>query len=292
MDSAFFPTHNSLLVMEPWLRLGSFLLLLSILWWAERRWPRRALRLKKSQRWVGHFWLMCTNSILIKAIGPLTAIHVALWCHQQQLGLLYSLATTSPNGVPWYHIIVITISVLLLDVAIYWQHRAMHAFPLLWRLHKVHHADLDLDVSSGVRFHPLEMLCSMLYKSVVIAALGAPVIAVVIFEIWLSLGALFSHSNVHLPRKWDTWVRRVIVTPDMHRVHHSQLNIESEHNFGFGLSWWDRVFNSYQHEPLQGQKAMKLGLSKQGTHNVVVTWSKLLALPFQRQADAVQPETK
>jgi sterol desaturase/sphingolipid hydroxylase (fatty acid hydroxylase superfamily) len=160
---------------------------------------------------------------------------------------------------PW---LVVAGSVLLLDLVIYFQHRAFHAVPLFWRLHRMHHADVDLDATTGVRFHPLEALTSALIKMIAVALIGAPLLAVIVFELILSTTSLFNHGNVNIPRAVDRRLRWLLVTPDMHRVHHSVDPAELNRNFGFNLPWWDRLFGTYLDQPKAGHQAMQIGLER------------------------------
>jgi sterol desaturase/sphingolipid hydroxylase (fatty acid hydroxylase superfamily) len=152
------------------------------------------------------------------------------------------------------------LAVVVLDMAIYFQHRLFHAVPVLWRLHRMHHADLDLDVTTGARFHPLEILLSMAIKVAVVIALGAPAVAVVLFEILLNASSMFNHANLRLPLAVDGALRWLIVTPDVHRVHHSVIRAETDSNFGFSLSWWDRLFGTWRAQPEKGHDGMTIGL--------------------------------
>jgi sterol desaturase/sphingolipid hydroxylase (fatty acid hydroxylase superfamily) len=192
------------------------------------------------------------NSLLLRAILPAAAISVAAFASQRGIGAL--------NLIPLSQTPAVVVSVLVLDVAIYLQHRAFHAVPLLWRLHRVHHADLDFDVTTGVRFHPVEILLSMLIKCAVILLLGPPAVAVLIFEITLNATSMFNHGNVRLPGRIDRVLRWLVVTPDMHRVHHSIDRRETDSNFGFNAPWWDRLFGTYRAWPKAGEAGIVIGL--------------------------------
>jgi len=188
-------------------------------------------------------------------------------------------------SVPYWAALLI--SVAALDLAIYLQHVMFHALPALWRLHMVHHADLDLDVTSGSRFHPIEILISMLYKLAVISVLGPPVLGVLIFEVVLNALAMFNHANVRMPLVLDRVLRWIIVTPDMHRVHHSVDSREHNRNFGFNLSWWDRVLGTYRDQPAKGHQGMIIGLNKFRE----ITWQtipRLLVMPFKQPPGSTQ----
>ena len=206
---------------------------------------------------------------------PVAAVGIAIAAQDHGWGLFNVLRLPG-----WFSIVV---SVLLLDLVIYLQHVMVHAVPLLWRVHMVHHADLDYDVTTGLRFHPIEIVLSMVIKMVVVAAFGIPVFSVLIFEIILNGTAMFNHGNIYLPEKLDRHLRHLVVTPDMHRVHHSVIIRETNSNFGFNFPWWDRVFGTYRARPVAGQEGMTIGLS-QFRHAEQVTLIRLLLLPFVGEA--------
>jgi len=248
-----------------------FFTVLILVGYAETKAARRPLTVSKKERWFNNLGIIFLSSLLLKLIVPLAATGVAVAAAAKDWGLFNSLQLS-----PW---VTIPLSILLLDLVIYLQHLMFHATPILWRLHMVHHADLDLDVTSGLRFHPIEGILSMLIKMVVIAAFGVPVLAVLIFEITLNATAMFNHSNLHLSDQLDRRLRLLTVTPDMHRVHHSVLIRETNSNFGFNFPYWDRLFGTYRPQPARGHEQMTIGLSQ--FRNVEqVTFLKLLALPF------------
>ncbi|MDX8389480.1 MAG: sterol desaturase family protein [Mariprofundaceae bacterium] len=236
---------------EAGLRFAAFLIIFAIMAIWEAKKPRRELREGK-HRWPGNLGILISNVLVLRLLFPAGAIGTALWVSEQGVGLLNLVELpTTPT---------VIIAIIFLDLAIYAQHVAIHFIPPLWRLHMVHHADHDIDVSTGLRFHPLEILLSMLIKMVVIALIGAPVIAVVAFEIILNGMAMFNHANVRLPTGLDHIVRMLLVTPDMHRVHHSDIKQETNSNFGFNLSIWDRMFRTYQAQPILGHDQMNIGI--------------------------------
>ncbi|PIE43296.1 MAG: sterol desaturase [Gammaproteobacteria bacterium] len=239
---------------EPFIRLGVFLSLFFLFGCLELLIPRRYLRQPKSTRWVTNFSIAILDSLLVKWLFPLTAVMFAALCQAQGIGLFNWLALPL-----WVNVVV---GVVLLDLAIYSQHVLFHLHPMLWRLHRMHHTDLDLDVSSAARFHPLEILLSMLIKFMVIVVLGISPVGVLIFEVVLNGMALFNHSNIRLPPWLDSGLRKILVTPDMHRVHHSIERRETNSNFGFNLSVWDRWFGTYCKEPTLGQEDMVIGLPR------------------------------
>ena len=243
---------ETLMTNEMTLRLGFFcgVFMVMALW--EVVAPCRRLLVSKSTRWANNLILVATNTLLLRLIFPTAAVGVATFAMSEGWGLL--------NHYPLPLMLAIILSVVVLDLAIYLQHVMVHAIPLLWRLHRVHHADLDFDVTTGARFHPLEIILSMLIKFAVILLLGPPLVAVVLFEILLNATAMFNHSNVQLPKRLDRIVRWFVVTPDMHRVHHSVEDDETNSNFGFSLPWWDRLLGTYRDQPRAGQQNMTIGI--------------------------------
>ncbi len=240
-----------LLEHESLLRLSVFLGMLGVMALCEAARPRRARTLPRWLRWSNTLALAALDTLLLRLVLPVLAVGLAVWAEAEGWGLLNVMA------VPGW--LAIAVSLLFLDLIIYAQHRAFHAIPALWRLHRVHHADTDLDVVTGLRFHPLEILVSMGIKLAAVAALGAPPVAVLLFEVILNACALFNHANLRLPAPVDRTVRWLLVTPDMHRVHHSTRREETNSNFGFSLSWWDRLLGTYTAQPAAGHEAMTLG---------------------------------
>lgn len=234
------------------LRPVLFIVLLALFAIAETLFPRRERTKPQARRWFGNLGLLVIGSIAARWLLPIVPLAAALWSRDQGVGLLN--LTTLPLWISGL------LAFLALDLLIYAQHRLFHHVPLLWRLHRMHHTDLDLDVSSGVRFHPLEILLSLALKIGAVVALGAPPIAVLIFEIVLNGTSMFNHANIALPRPVDAFLRLALVTPDMHRIHHSVLQDETDSNFGFNIPWWDRLFGTYKAEPRDGQTGLTLGL--------------------------------
>ena len=234
---------------ETQLRLFTFLLILAVMLFWERAWPRRSSQ-RRALRWPGNFGVGALGALLL-ALLPVSAVAAALFADARGLGLLPWLAVPRAAGV--------ALAILVLDFTVYWQHRAFHAWAWLWPLHRTHHTDVELDATTALRFHPLELALSMLLKAAVIVLLGAPPVAVVAFEIILNGAALFNHGNVRLPTLAERALRCFVVTPDMHRVHHSVHAREHNANFGFNLSLWDRLFASYQAAPREGHAHMQLG---------------------------------
>lgn len=238
---------------EALIRLSAFIASFTLLVFAERLAPRRRRTFALRQRWAGNLGLMAVDTIVLRTVPAITAVGVAALAHAKGWGLLGAIVSLPT----WLDVVV---SVIVLDLAIYFQHRLFHAVPALWRLHRVHHTDPELDVTTGVRFHPVEMLLSLGFKAVMIAGLGPPVAAVLLFEVLLNAGSLFSHANLRLPAPVDGLLRALLVTPDMHRVHHSSDPVETDSNFGFTLSWWDRLFGTYRAQPRAGHDAMTIGV--------------------------------
>ncbi len=265
--------NNWLMAHEVPIRLGFFfgVLLLVALW--ELLAPRRALTVSKMLRWTNNLGLVFLNSFVLRLLFPAAAVGMAAFAAQQGWGLF------NYFEVPFA--IAVMISVVVMDFIIYLQHVLVHAVPVLWRLHRVHHADLDYDVTTGARFHPIEIILSMLIKFATIIVLGPPVVAVVIFEVVLNAMAMFNHGNVRLPLALDRVLRLLVVTPDMHRVHHSVEDDEANSNFGFNLSLWDRLFGTYRDQPRAGHAAMAIGIHKFRTTKEVAWLSGILTLPFK-----------
>src|SRR5215510_4830279 len=262
---------------EAEVRLTAFLSIFALLAMAEAAAPRRRRLVARPSRWPGNLGLVAVDTILVRAVPVASAIAISNLAEARDWGLLRALGT-----VPTWA--AVAVSVVLLDLAVYLQHVLFHALPALWRLHRVHHTDPELDVTTGVRFHPVEILLSAGFKGAVVGALGAPVLGVIVFEIVLNAGSLWSHANLRLPGTADRWLRMVIVTPDMHRVHHSIDPAETDRNFGFTLSWWDRLLGTYRAEPRMGHEAMAVGVAGFAVRDVLGL-GRLLVQPIVRQPD-------
>lgn len=264
-----------LLDHEPLIRFGTFFggFVVMTLWEAIA--PYRTYRQSKPIRWLSNLSLVILNTILLRAVFPMAAVGFADITTQNLWGLFNHLSLPS-----WTTILL---SVVALDCIIYWQHVLFHHIPLFWRLHKVHHADLDFDVTTGLRFHPLEILLSMGIKLGAIALLGPPTIAVLIFEVVLNGSSMFNHGNVSLPEGFDQCLRWMIVTPDMHRIHHSVRVSETNSNFGFNLPWWDHLFGTYCDQPATNSRQMSIGLSQYQRERRVSYLPWMLLLPFWPQ---------
>jgi sterol desaturase/sphingolipid hydroxylase (fatty acid hydroxylase superfamily) len=265
------------MTQEPLIRLIGFLAMFGIMALWESRSPRRHLTISKRRRWASNLGLAVLNTVLLRAIFPLAAVGFATIATTQGWGLFNHL------DLPQW--LTILLSVVALDLVIYWQHVMFHALPPLWRLHQVHHADRDFDVTTGLRFHPIEILLSMGLKIAAISLLGPPAIAVLIFEVLLNTTALFNHANVSLPRPLDRVLRGIVVTPDMHRIHHSVIAAETNSNYGFNLPWWDYLFGTYRDRPAMGHQDMTIGLSAYQKTLGVSQLPWILLLPFKPQPD-------
>ncbi len=259
--------------MEGLERLAIFVGLLVIMIAWEIITPRRPLLVSRWQRWTTNFGLSILNMVIMRLTVAAAALWAANTAQQHDWGLL--------NLIELPHWLAIILGLILLDLAIYGQHRASHRWKWLWRLHKVHHTDLDFDVTTAIRFHPIEILLSMIYKFIMILIIGVNPVAVILFEIILSSCALFNHSNINIPSLIDKRLRLILVTPDMHRVHHSIIQSETDSNYGFSISVWDRLFSSYIDQPQQGHTNMTIGLANyQDKQDVQLV--NILTMPFKR----------
>ena len=238
---------------EVGIRLLVFTVVLGSVAVAEHLWPRRVRALRRAQRWPHNISLVGIGALSVRAVAPASVVSAGLLSETRGWGIFRR--TDVRPAVAW------TGSILILDLAIYAQHVAMHKVPWLWRLHRVHHADVDVDVTTGVRFHPLEFLLSLGLKAAVVIAIGAPAGAVLLFEVLLNATSMFNHANVRVPAAADRVVRLLLVTPDMHRVHHSLDRKEADHNYGFNVPWWDHAFNTYRAEPQRPHASMPLGVA-------------------------------
>lgn len=265
--------EHLILDSEPLIRLGFFIGVFAAMALWEVFAPRRALTLGRGLRWASNLGIVALNTIIIRLLFPAAAVGAAAFCAAQGWGLLNML------DLPLW--LAIALAVIVMDFVIWLQHVVVHAVPLLWRLHRVHHADLDYDVTTGARFHPLEIVLSMLIKFATIVALGPPVVAVVIFEVVLNASSMFNHGNVRLSAAVDRVLRLFVVTPDMHRVHHSVLESETNSNFGFCLPWWDRLFGTYRPQPRDGHVGMVIGLAEFRDPHQADRLPGMLAIPFR-----------
>lgn len=264
---------NPLPFEEGPVRLAVFAGIFAVMAIAEAAFPRRRRVEPRPLRWFTNIAIVFIDSAVLRLIFPFLAVTMAAIAQSRGWGLF--------NWLAWPQWLEITICAIALDMAIYWQHVASHKIPMLWRFHKVHHADRDIDVTTGTRFHPVEIVLSMLYKFAVIVVLGPAPLAVFIFEVVLNGSAMFNHANLRLPLGVDRIVRLIFVTPDMHRVHHSVRHDETDSNYGFNLAWWDRAFGTYIDQPADGHDNMTIGLGAYQTHEPSrLDWA--LLVPFRR----------
>jgi len=245
---------ETLLAHEPLIRLAAFTGILAAMALWEWLSPRRNQEIGRTRRWPSNLGIVALDTVLVRLVYPAAAVGTALLAEARGWGLFQALEAPA-----W---LAIAASVILLDLAIYLQHVLFHAVPVLWRLHRMHHADLEFDVTTGLRFHPIEILLSMGIKLGVVAALGTPAVAVLIFEVLLNATSMFNHGNVRLPARIDRALRWIVVTPEMHRVHHSVVPRETNSNFGFNLPWWDRLFGTYRAQPAAGHERMTIGIAQ------------------------------
>jgi sterol desaturase/sphingolipid hydroxylase (fatty acid hydroxylase superfamily) len=267
----------SLLEHEAAVRFAAFAGVFALMAAWEVAAPRRALSLPKARRWVANLGVTLLNVGLVRVLFPTATVGVALAAGERQWGLINALAVPAP--------LAFAVSFLALDLVIWIQHVAFHRVPVLARLHRMHHVDLDFDVTTGLRFHPVEIVLSLMIKFAAVLALGAPAAAVLAFELALNLGSLFNHGNVRMPGAVDRVLRLVVVTPDMHRVHHSIVPEEINSNYGFFLSWWDRLFGTYRAQPRAGHDAITIGVRDTRDPAVCARFWPMLALPFRERAD-------
>jgi sterol desaturase/sphingolipid hydroxylase (fatty acid hydroxylase superfamily) len=239
---------------EPVLRLSLFVAVLLAMGAWEALAPWRETTIGRSRRWPGNLGIMAIDTVVVRVLAPSDAVGVALIAEGRGWGLLQMLAVPALVAIP--------VAFLILDFAIYAQHVAFHHVPILWRLHRMHHADLELDFTTGVRFHPLEVALSLLIKVMVVVGIGAPAAAVFVFEVALNATSMFNHGNVRVRPSLERLLRGIVVTPDMHRVHHSIVRRETDSNFGFNLPWWDRLFGTYRAKPAAGYEGMTIGIER------------------------------
>ncbi|TRZ58064.1 MAG: sterol desaturase family protein [Rhodocyclaceae bacterium] len=258
-------------------RLGCFFGIFGLMAIWEWVAPKRQLSASKAIRWANNLGIVVLNSFILRLVFPAAGVGMAVFAEAGRWGLLHHYL------LPFWAAVVV--SVVLLDFFIYLQHVMVHAVPILWRLHQVHHADLDFDVTTGARFHPIEIMLSMLIKFSIILLLGPPVLAVVIFEVLLNATSMFNHGNVQLPLGFDRVLRWLLVTPDMHRVHHSMEDDETNSNFGFSLPWWDRLFGTYRNQPRAGHEHMTIGIRTYRDKKWCSWLPGMLAMPFRGPAE-------
>jgi len=260
---------------DTWIRLGVFITVLTIMLLWESVKPNRLSPVSIGKRWLSNFSMVLLGTVVARLMIPTGLAAMTIFAQNNHIGLWNHVSANLWLSVP--------VTVLLLDCLIYWQHRLFHCIPMLWRIHMVHHADPHLDASTGLRFHPLEIALSLMVKIAAVLLLGVPVLAIFIFEILLNATSIFNHSNIKLPVKIDKLLRALIVTQAMHRIHHSQVIAETDSNFGFNLSIWDRLFGSYTEEAKTGDDAIKLGLKEYSSPKTNTSLKALLLMPFKQK---------
>ncbi|MEG3639068.1 sterol desaturase family protein [Magnetococcus sp. PR-3] len=265
-----------LLQQEPVLRLVAFFSIFALIAWWEWKRPRRTMRLTRRQRWPANLGIVALNTLVVRLLFPVAAVAWAAHVHEQGWGLLNIWGISG--------LAAVVLGVVVMDGIIYLQHVMVHAVPMLWRLHQVHHADPAYDVTTGARFHPVEIVLSMGIKFITILWLGPPAAAVLLFEVILNGMAMFNHGNIRLPLAVDRLLRLLLVTPDVHRVHHSTIPSEANSNFGFNLSIWDRLFGTYKAQPELGHEQMEIGITTHQGPNTHSFWG-LLTLPMAQKPD-------
>jgi len=263
------------LAYEPFVRLAAFIGVFALMALWELLAPRRGQTIGRGVRWPHNIAIVVIDTVVVRILFPTAAVGLALIAETRGWGLFNHL------GLPWW--INIPLAVIVLDLAIYAQHVLFHAVPVLWRLHRMHHADLEFDVTTGVRFHPVEIVLSMAIKLGVVVALGTSAVGVLIFEILLNATSMFNHGNVRIPARLDRILRWLVVTPEMHRVHHSIEPAETNSNFGFNLPWWDRLFGTYRAQPAAGHEAMTIGIDEFRDPREL-RLDRMLLQPFHRDA--------
>jgi len=261
------------MINNTWIRLGVFITVLAVMMLWENLKPNRLSPVSKGERWLSNFSMVLLGMVVARLMIPSGLAAMAIFAQNNHIGVLNHVSASLWLSIP--------ISVLLFDCLIYWQHRLFHRIPMLWRIHRVHHADPHLDASTGLRFHPLEIALSLMVKIIAVLLLGAPVLAILIFEVLLNATSIFNHSNIKLPVKLDKLLRTLIVTQAMHRIHHSQVMYETDSNFGFNLSIWDRLFGSYTEEANAGDYGIKLGLKEYSSPQTHTSLKALLLMPFR-----------
>ena len=271
-----------LLAYESYIRLVGFAGVLSLMALWELVRPRRSQLIGRGRRWPGNLAIVAIDTVLVRIVFPTAAVGLALIAETKGWGLFNAM------GFPWW--VSVPLGVILLDLIIYLQHVLFHAVPGLWRLHRMHHADLEFDVTTGVRFHPIEILLSMVIKLGAVAALGTPAVAVLMFEVLLNATSMFNHGNVRLAAGLDRILRWIVVTPEMHRVHHSIVSRETNSNFGFNLPWWDRLFGTYRAQPAAGHERMTIGI-EQFRDPSELSLHRMLLQPFRDDASRwIEPD--
>ena len=267
--------NNLIADSESSIRLAIFLGMFLLLAIAEVLFPRRKPAYSKPKRWLSNLGISALNTLVVRISFPIAGVAAAMLAQERQWGLLNQLPLAA-----WLNILVF---LLLFDLAIYWQHRLFHVVPWLWRFHRMHHTDVDYDLTTGSRFHPCSILISAAIKIALVIVLGASAAAILTAEVVLNVTAMFNHSNLKLPQSMDHKLRKILVTPDMHRIHHSTDSIEHNANFGFNFPWWDRIFGSYLDQPKMSHEDMDIGITGFQERKSIDIFT-LLIQPFTKSA--------
>ena len=277
------------------IRLSVFISVFVFMALLEALFPARNAVLDRKTRWVGNLSMVVMGALVSRVLLPATLIGVSLWAQQEGVGLFnlfldqsnsassLSSQTSNTQSGSLVFVVTVVLSVLLLDMLIYWQHRLFHTVPFLWRFHKMHHADSHVDTTTGLRFHPVEIAISLGVKALAVALLGIPAIAIVVFEVALNGFALFNHANIRIPQKWDDRIGWVLITQRLHRIHHSQAKTESNSNYGFSVSWWDRLFKSFTPRAKQSDETLSIGQQDVPPVKENASIRALLLQPFKRR---------
>jgi sterol desaturase/sphingolipid hydroxylase (fatty acid hydroxylase superfamily) len=263
------------MINDMWIRLAVFITVLTVMILWESLRPNRQSTVSRGKRWLSNFSMLLLATVVARLMIPAGLAAIAIYAQNNNLGMWNNTSITLWVSVP--------VSILLFDCLIYWQHRLFHRIPIFWRVHKVHHADPHLDASTGFRFHPLEIALSLVVKMTAVLILGAPALAILIFEILINTVSIFTHCNIKLPARFDKSLRMLIVTQAMHRIHHSQVMSETDSNFGFNLSIWDRLFGSYIKDAEKGDDSIKLGLKEYSSTQTNTSLKALLLMPFRQK---------
>lgn len=258
------------------LRLAIFLGVFALMGVIEAYRPARKAVLNRKERWIANLSMVVLGAVIARLLLPSSLVGVSLWAKEANIGLFN--VNAAETLVPYW--LEVMLCVLILDVIIYWQHRLFHVVPILWRVHKMHHADSHVDTTTGLRFHPIEIAISLGVKAFSVVLLGAPILAIVIFEVALNGFSLFNHANIRLPQKWDDRVSTILITQRLHRIHHSQAKTESSSNYGFSVSWWDKLFSSFTPTSTCNDETLNLGQKDVPAHKSNATVTALLMLPF------------
>lgn len=277
------------------IRLSVFLGIFALMALLEALFPARNAELNRKTRWVGNLSMVVLGALVSRVLLPATLVGVSIWAQQEGVGLFnllldqtnsassLSRQTSNTQSGSVEFVVTVVLSVLLLDMLIYWQHRLFHTVPFLWRFHKMHHADSHVDTTTGLRFHPVEIAMSLGIKVAAIVILGVPAVAIVIFEVALNGFAIFNHANIRLPQKWDDRIGLVLITQRLHRIHHSQAKSESNSNYGFSVSWWDRLFNSFTPRAAFSDETLPIGQKDVPAKRENASIKALLLQPFRSQ---------